>query len=230
MSTSIHRYLLSEATGENGFLQIFLSFAIWYDVINKQKRRFNTIDDKNAGKPVIRRPITTEEYFNKICSILKEKALMPDILDYALATNNPIPMTTYEFDLKSSLAYGGSEGIYLDLWIEYHCGTERIQKSLGTFKTLREDREAMQIMGRLLADFIVEEHTYVNANLDNFTWEGADVHAVDDNGKKIDWGYSCGSMERALIKKDELLKKYPSVIVRDNATRKEKIYHKAENM
>ncbi len=182
--------------------------------------------EENSGKSALKRPMTTEDLFNKICSILKEKELMPDILDYALATSNPVPMTTYEFDLKNNLDYGGSEGIYIDLWIEYYRENERIRKGLGTFKTLREDREGMQIMGRLLADFIVEEHAYVNSNLDDFTWEGADVHPLDKSGKRLSWGYTCGSMERALKKKDELLEKYPAVIVRDNATRKEAVYRK----
>ena len=53
------------------------------------------------------RPMTTEELFEKINSILKEKSKIPDILDYSLATSNPIPIRTYEFDLRNSLNYGG---------------------------------------------------------------------------------------------------------------------------
>ena len=82
----------------------------------------------------------------------------------------------------------------------------------------------MHTMADLLADFIIEEYAYVNANLDDFTWEGADVYSFDNAGKRISWGYSCASMEAALKRKDELLKKYPRVVVRDNATRKEKIF------
>ncbi len=55
--------------------------------------------------------------------------------------------------------------------------------------------------------------------------EGVDVHAFDENGKRYSWGYTCCDMETALHRKDELLKKYPQVVVRDNATRKEKMYH-----
>ncbi len=73
-------------------------------------------------------------------------------------------------------------------------------------------------MAGLLADFTIEEYAYVNANIDDFTWEGADVHAFDGDGKQ------CSTMEAALNKKDELLKKYPQVVIRDNSTRKEKIY------
>ena len=65
---------------------------------------------------------------------------------------------------------------------------------------------------------------YINANLDDFTWEGADVYSVDDSGKRARWGYSCRTTESALKKKDELLEKFQKVVVRDNATRKETVY------
>lgn len=173
---------------------------------------------------MLKKPMTTEELFNKIREILKGKGKLPDILDYGLAAHNPVPIRTYEFDLKSNLTYGGNEGIYLSLWIEYFVNDERRINGIGTFKTLDESDEAMHIMADLLADFIIEEYAYVNANLDDFTWEGADVHPCDADGKRISCGWSCGSMESALKKKDELLKKYPQVVVRDNATRKEKIF------
>ena len=73
------------------------------------------------------RPMTTEELFEKINSILIEKSKIPDILDYSLATSNPIPIRTYEFDLRNSLNYGGNEGIYLVLWIEYLEGNENAE-------------------------------------------------------------------------------------------------------
>lgn len=168
--------------------------------------------------------MTTEGLFNKIYATLKEKGSLPDILDYGLATQKPVPIMGYEFDLKSNLDYGGNEGIYLGLWIEYYEGRQKQQKELGTFKTLNEDNEAMHIMAALLADFIIEEYAYVNANLDDFTWKGADVHPIDESGKRSEWGYSCGTMEAALKRKDELLGKHPKVAVRNNATRKEKIY------
>lgn len=172
----------------------------------------------------MKKPMTTEGLFNRIYGILKEKEKLPDILDYGLAAYNPVPITDYGFDVKNNLNYGGSEGIYLDLWIEYYEDNKKQEKGLGTFKTLRTDNEAMHIMAALLADVIIEECAYVNENIDDFIWKGADVHPIDESGKRSEWGYSCGSMEAALKRKDELLRKYPKVAVRDNATRKEKIY------
>lgn len=170
------------------------------------------------------KPITTEELFKKIQGILKEKGKLPDILDYGLAIGKAVPIRTYNFELKSNLAYGGSEGIYLDLWIEYFSDNEKLTEDIGTFKTLNEDNEAMHIMAALLADFIIEEYAYVNTNLDDFNWEGANIYMLDNAGKRLGGYYSCDSMERALEKKDELLGKFPQVIVRDNATREEKTY------
>ena len=54
-----------------------------------------------------KRPMTTEELFNRIDSILKEKCKLPDILDYGLATHNPVPITNYEYGLRNKLDYGG---------------------------------------------------------------------------------------------------------------------------
>ena len=170
------------------------------------------------------KPMTTEELFNKICNILKEKDRLPGILEYESATRHPAPVTTYEYELGSKLAYGGNEGIYLDLWIEYSSIREKPRQKLGVFKTLHESSEAMHTMARLLADFIIEETAYVNAHLDDFTWEGVDIYAFDKDGKQCGLGFAYSTMEDALTKKDRLLEKYSKVVVRDNATRKEKIF------
>ena len=169
--------------------------------------------------------MTTAELFDKICDILKTEDKIPDIIDYSLAADyRAEPITTYEFSLKTDLQYGGSEGIYLTFAIEYYKDKKLCHNELGTFKTLYTDDESMHIMSDLLADFIILGNRYVNEHLDEFTWEGADVYAINDSGEKFGWGYSCRSMESALKKRDELLNKYTKVCVRDNATREVKIY------
>ena len=55
---------------------------------------------------MMKKPMTTEELFNRIRGILKEKDKLPHILDYGLATHAPVSITNYEFDLKSNLGYG----------------------------------------------------------------------------------------------------------------------------
>lgn len=62
------------------------------------------------------RSMTTEELFNRIQDILKEKGRIPSILDYGLAARRPVPVRTYEFDLISKLANGA---VRVFIWI---CG------------------------------------------------------------------------------------------------------------
>lgn len=183
--------------------------------------------DLRDGNGQMKRPMTTAEYFNKVCKILKEKGVMPqNFLDYSLATSNPVPMKTYQFNVRNNLDYGGSEGIYLDLWIEFYEDGEKQIHDVGIFKTLLDGQEAMRTMAQLLADFVAEQHRYVNEHLDDFTWTGVDVYPVGMNGTKLNFGYSCATMEKALVRKEELLQKCPCVVVRDNATRKETRYMK----
>ena len=113
--------------------------------------------------------MTAGELFSRICGRLKTKGRMPDILDYGLAARDTLPVTTAEFGLKSSLDYGGNEGIYLDLWVELPTDGGKETGRLGTFKTLDEGEEAMHTMAALLADFIIEKYAYVRENRDRFS-------------------------------------------------------------
>ena len=172
------------------------------------------------------RPMTTSELFSTIKNILKAKGRLPNILDYDIATTKQVPIKTCEFLLRSHLMYGESEGIYLDLWVEMLINDKKEICKLGTFKTLDSDAEAMYVMAKLLADFIIEENAYVRDHQDDFTWEGVDVHVLGEDGKILNWGYTCCDMDSALKKKNELLKKYQRVAVKNNATKKEVIYCK----
>ena len=93
------------------------------------------------------KPMTTEELFNKAFDILKEKGRIPDILEYGHAAGSPVSITTYEYELGSKLAYGGNEGIYLDIWIEYSANIKK--QRIGIFKTLHESNDAMHTMAGL---------------------------------------------------------------------------------
>ena len=64
----------------------------------------------------------------------------------------------------------------------------------------------MRTMAGLLADFIIEESAYVNANLDDFTWEGVDIYAFDKDGKQCGLGFTYSTMEDALTKKTDCWK------------------------
>jgi len=163
-------------------------------------------------------------------NIIEEKGLKPDIIDYALASTTETEITSSCISVKNNLDWGGNEGIYLDLSLQiFDDWSEKIEiVSLGTIKTLYEDAEAMSIMGTLLGNLIWEVSEYVKQNSDDFTWTGVNVTPVNADGKE-NMTISCRNMEIAEREAKKLLEKYPSVKIRDNETREEKILNQEEN-
>ena len=173
------------------------------------------------------KPYTNNEVFDIIINTLKEKDMFPKNIDYALSAGRRDckEIRTYEFNIRNSLNFGGSEGIYLDIWLEYYEKDETKKIDLGTIKTLETTREAMRYMGTLLADFVYEISEFTNSNLDDFTWQGFDVKVYDENGTKYPWSYTYSTLERALARKEELLSKgYCKVVITDNSIRKDKVF------
>lgn len=98
------------------------------------------------------------------------------ILDYCLP-NKQEPespdrnqyLTDYRFNILPSLQFG-CEGVYLDLILEGSFDAmERTRLSIGTIKTLRQDQEACELMGRLCGLLMFHGHAYVNDNIHRYT-------------------------------------------------------------
>ena len=155
-----------------------------------------------------KKPYKASELFEEIC----KRITLPDILDYHLGSHSDIEITSYEFDFGNHLEFGGNEGIYLNMYAEFSDGKRH---NLGTFKTLREDRAALEQMAKLLSDFIFEGKWFVNQNLDDFTWEGYNV-----KGKGQVISKDVPTLERAREIKQQLLEKYDEVEIFDYAKRK----------
>ena len=155
-----------------------------------------------------KKPYRASELFEEVC----KRITLPDILEYHYGSASDIEIKSYEFDFGNHLEYGGNEGIYLDMYVEYSDGTRH---NLGVFKTLREDRQALEEMAKLLADFIFEGKWFVNQNLDDFTWEGYNV-----KGKGQCMSKDVSTIERAREIKAQLLEKYEEVEIFDYANRK----------
>ena len=155
-----------------------------------------------------KKPYKASELFEEIC----KRITLPDILDYHLGSHSDIEITSYEFDFGNHLEFGGNEGIYLDMYAEFSDGKRH---NLGTFKTLREDRAALEQMAKLLSDFIFEGKWFVNQNLDDFTWEGFKVRAEESP-----FSYDCSTIERARERQKQMSEKYENVTIFDYAKRK----------
>ncbi len=177
----------------------------------------------------MKKPMSTAKFFQRICDQLVEKKQMPEILDYTLTNDSDGRITNPEFVLRENLDYEGSEGICLDLEMELVQEGERVRIPLGTFKTLRSDPEAMEIMGTLLADFLVEAYASVRKDPDHFAWEGYQVCAFDEAGKRQNRSFFCKNPEAAEARKEVLLLTWPKVTIRENATRKERTFYIKES-
>ena len=91
------------------------------------------------------------------------------IIDYALADRDERKLTNYGFDFWAVISPGGSEGIYIDCYLEGRFDQSASTRChAGTIKTLREDVDAYRIMGALTGYLTVYAHKYVNENLDRY--------------------------------------------------------------
>lgn len=176
---------------------------------------------KKENMITIKRKYTNKELFYHIEEILKEKGLLPEILEYSLAENYHLKeFADYEWDIMGDLDFG-CEGIYLSVYAE-GCVTEQGKDEkvhLGTFKTLEAGRPALYIMAKLQADFMWETREFVNNHLADFTWYGYDVDFYKDEQKMF--GMSCKNYDSKQRVLRLHLDRYDYAIVRDNITRKE---------
>lgn len=178
--------------------------------------------------------ITNADLFNEIISKVKESGKWPDdLVDYALPSNyDETGLYDYAFDPHFVLKAGGSEGYYLDLAIHGEFSlTESVNTlSLGTIKTLNESEEGVRGMAALYAECLIAYNAIMNENLDSFTRKGCDLHFLDKEGKRLEFGYSGmkdreSALERFQKFHEKDPEKYCEAVIRNNLTREEKIYH-----
>ncbi|MDD3028085.1 MAG: hypothetical protein PHI41_08585 [Erysipelotrichaceae bacterium] len=95
------------------------------------------------------------------------------IMDYFLPESYRVQeLSNYEFDFIAKVSFGGSEGIYIDCYIE-GCFDEKVDTPqrlhCGTFKTLADNLSAMKIMGELAGTLTYYADEYLNRELDRYT-------------------------------------------------------------
>lgn len=157
------------------------------------------------------RPYTNIELFREVCKLVE----LPKNLDYYLPASDVCEIKSYEYSIWNSLNYGGSEGIYLDIGLEF---TDRKIIRLGTFKTLDDSAEAMRIMGQLLADLVVAITGYINKNIDDFDWTGYAVRGFV-NGKPTSYGVIYSSLDRAMQEIEKTVDQYDAIRLFDKSKR-----------
>lgn len=105
-----------------------------------------------TGKP--KKPLTTTVLYKKLWNAAELKGLPRVEIDYQLPEMEETVITDSSYSIGCNLDYGGSEGIYLDLYAEVNDGKNGYKRvRIGTVKTLDESDDAMRAMAELLATF-----------------------------------------------------------------------------
>lgn len=111
--------------------------------------------------------------FDKVWDIIKAIPMLNDevnIVDYAKGMSlgdRDIRIVFNEYrGVFTRIAYGGSEGIYVDVYVKRVVNKEVLIDDIGTIKTLEDDFTAMLSMGKLAGavSCLVDEYIYTNAS------------------------------------------------------------------
>ena len=142
---------------------------------------------------------TAAELFKTIMDQLKAEGKVPDHIDYALHTSDNIEFRDYAFDVLGCVNYGGSEGIYVDIFYRGDIGNSssspsRHRGEIGTIKTLETSDEAFRQMAVLMADFQIAATRFINKHIDDFTWTGFDVDYYEAGKNVSTYGITCNGV------------------------------------
>lgn len=119
---------------------------------------------------------TTKDLFENTLKLARESGALADmdaILDYILPEDDEIQLSDYRFNTYFVVELGGGEGVYISAFIDGQFSQDRQEKkhrvSIGTFKTLKKDLKALQIMGKACGTLTYFAYRYVNENIDRYT-------------------------------------------------------------
>lgn len=120
------------------------------------------------------------DLFLRLVELIKESGNWPKHIHYAIGNDmKRVPeggkFYSDEFTVYYKLGYGGSEGIYLDIYVEgyYSSDVDSVcRMDIGTVKTLDTSSEAFYDMAKLGADFVLQSRQFLRDHGDDFTWQG----------------------------------------------------------
>lgn len=106
-----------------------------------------------------------------------------NILDYSLCVDERKSVDLYDidFDVKGDLHFGGSEGIYLCMYLDgvFQENGEPATVPLITYKTLYEDNKALKMMAEIQAEFIWQSRKWIDNNEEQLIRRGWRVKRKD---------------------------------------------------
>ena len=149
------------------------------------------------------------DLFNGILKTARDAGALQEldrIIDYDSACEfeekNKRPISNYEFATEFRVDFGGSEGIYIDAWLDGYLDesghTQRLH--FGTIKTLERDLAAMKIMGEACGILQYYASDYLNKNLSRYEPDPTKLSLFHNSDTPF-WCRSCKSMGNIAVLK-----------------------------
>ena len=163
----------------------------------------------------------TDQLFNMVNEKLMEDGLLPDILDYSLSSRYSFPVKNVVWDCVGRVNFGGSEGIYLDMYLSGDTDGTGVNGDhlFATYKTLERDDDIFLQMAILGAKFSLETYHWLGERLDDFTWTGYDIAFL--LGGKEKYRVTCydsiENIRKYIPAKAEHIP-HDSIVITDNST------------
>lgn len=168
------------------------------------------------------KPYTVKELFQLINGRLKEKGVLPSFLDYGIASGKEDrQILTHFWDVTFKVRFGGSEGIYLDMYLSGDTDGTGVNGDhlFATYKTLERDDDIFLQMAILGAKFSLETYHWLGERLDDFTWTGYDIAFL--LGGKEKYRVTCydsiENIRKYIPAKAEHIP-HDSIVITDNST------------
>lgn len=112
--------------------------------------------------------ITNQQLFyivNK--TIKKENDIFFSILDYDKEYYQEEEINSISFDCTFRTIFGSSEGIYLTVYAEGFFDNKYKRICLGTYKTLKESKDAFRTMSKIGAEFSLAVYDFLESYCDD---------------------------------------------------------------
>lgn len=180
----------------------------WTDIERVVTRNGITIAE-NPGKPP--KLLRMEDAIHTMVDDLKKDNRWPGILDYVHIASENYVFKSEDVSMDFKVCYGGSEGIYTDLYLIDFSGREEKKIRAATIKTLYEDEGAYRTMAMLGANLVLAFSKWAKTNNDLFIREGYGLIHYSLDGKRT---YTRFLREKE--HRDEAIKEASKIISAEN--------------
>lgn len=169
-------------------------------------------------------PYTNHELFRLLCKNVNLPAHLQSALSYS--ETDEIKRANGLF--WNRLEFSNYGGINLEIGLEYFDEGSKIIH-LGCFKTQDTSLQAMEDMGKLLADLVYVMNDLVKNDREDFEWEGYQIRGIKDDGQTSSYTshyYTIGVTMREVVR---LLKSYSYVRLFNYGKHEEVYFYMDEN-